>query len=115
MQTTVSLKNTEFYAYHGYYPKEKLTGNRFILNLKVSFSKENDQFVNYEHLFAISKDIMLNHEPIDFIETIIEKIMEQILGKYNFLEKIQCEITKVKPPIAQFNGDGTSVQLTWEK
>jgi dihydroneopterin aldolase len=115
MQTTVSLKNIEFYSFHGYYPEEKKAGNRFVVNLNVSFPQEKDFFVNYEQLFSIVKKIMMDHEPIDFIETMIEKVIELTKDKYDFVDAIHCEITKIKPPIAHFNGEGTSVQMTWKK
>lgn len=115
MQTTVSLKKTEFYAYHGYYPEEKLTGNRFIVNLSVSFAQKEKLFVNYEHLFTIVHDVFIEQEPVDFLETLVQQIIKKCQEKYGFIDVIDCEIIKVKPPIAKFNGEGTSVQMKWKK
>ena len=35
MKMTVSIKNAEFFAYHGYYAEERSAGNTFLIDCEV--------------------------------------------------------------------------------
>jgi len=113
--TTVSLKEVKFYAMHGYYPEEKKMGNQFLVNLDCTFEQIDERFVNYEHLFKVVKEVFLKQEPVDFMETLAQQIIDQVKVEYTFLNQIKCEITKQAPPIAKFDGLGTSVSSIWQK
>lgn len=115
MKTTVALKKVQFYAKHGYYEEEKKIGNQFEVNLSCIFKQEEGRFVNYEHLFSTVQGIMDSDEPVDFIETLVEQIIKKIRVEYDFLSRINCEIIKLTPPIAKFEGKGTSVSMQWKK
>jgi dihydroneopterin aldolase len=54
---TIALHGAEFFARHGYYPEEQILGNRFIVDIEVSYdndlSDQSDNLedtVNYEQL-----------------------------------------------------------------
>lgn len=113
--TTVSLKAVKFYAMHGYYPEEKKMGNHFLVNLDCTFEQKEQRFVNYEHLFKVVKQVLLDNDPVDFIETLVEQIIDQVKDEYSFLNEVKCEIMKQSPPIEKFDGLGTSVSSVWQK
>lgn len=115
MQTKVQLKNVLFYAYHGYYPEEQKTGNQFKVNLQVCFKNKEGRFVNYENLFLLTQQVIQREEPWLFLEEMAEEMIGLVREKYDFINEVVCEITKLKPPIAQFNGEGTSVEMIWQK
>ncbi len=115
MRIKVSLKKVHFFAKHGYYAYEQLVGNDFIVNLNCYFLDANDYFVNYEDLFAITQNIMVTQQPEKFLETLAKNIIEAIQLQYPFLQQIDIEIIKTKPPIPSFNGEGASVKITWKQ
>ena len=57
----------------------------------------------------------MKQEPVDFMETLVQQIIDQVKVEYTFLNQIKCEITKQAPPIAKFDGLGTSVSSIWQK
>jgi len=115
IKTKVALKEVQFYAKHGYYPEEKKIGNRFEVNLDCFFEQKADRFVNYEHLFKMVEQVIIKTEPMDFLEGLVQQIIDQVNKEYDFLDEVACEITKLTPPISQFDGKGTSVKMIWQK
>lgn len=100
---TVSLKGAEFFAYHGYYPEEQLTGTMFIVDIDVSFKPSADvgsddisKTVNYEHLYNICCHEMKT--PRKLIETLGNDIIKKVKAQYDFAEEIILVIKKKYPP-----------------
>lgn len=115
LKTTVSLNSVEFYAFHGYYAEEKRIGNHFVVDVSCVFAQTADRFVNYEHLFAAVNSVMKQKKQIDFLEELVEEIIELIKTTFDFLEEISVEVLKKTPPIPKFAGKGASVKTVWTK
>lgn len=120
----ISLDDARFFAYHGFYPEEQLTGNEFIVNIETRMSLKvpvrNRQIgnealsdtVNYEQLYLISKSVMA--KPRKLLETVAYEILREVMEAFATCDEIRVSICKTSPP---FGGDkaGATVKLSWKK
>ena len=107
----LNLNNMEFMACHGVLAAEKVTPQKFIIDVKV----ETDQIIsaantdcisdalNYVGIHEIINQIMMD-EQYDLIETIAMKISTAIVEKYGSVISVDTKVTKVNPPIEGFTG-----------
>lgn len=116
----IELENLRFYAHHGMYEHERNDGNEFEVNLYVSYTAPDqeelqaDELVNtisYVSLFNIVKKEM--NLPRKLLETVACNIAKRIRAIYPHVGKIRCQIVKLTPPIAGFQGKA-SVTYTCE-
>ncbi len=117
LQQCVSLHNAHFYAFHGFYPEEQVTGNEFVVNIEttmllrsLSMQEELTETVNYEQLYRIAKNAMA--EPRQLLETVAADILEKIRARFTDLTAIRVSITKLHPPFGGAQAHAT-VQLYW--
>lgn len=100
----VTLHGAEFFARHGFYPEEQLTGNRFVLDIDVEFETNADMkgdqiadTVNYEQLYIIAEQEM--QQPRKLLETVAQSIADKIRADYAFVQNIRVELKKLNPPL----------------
>lgn len=117
LQQCISLHDAHFYAFHGFYPEEQVTGNEFVVNIEttlllrsLSMQEELTETVNYEQLYRIAKKAMA--EPRRLLETVAADILKQIQTDFSNLTAIQVSITKLHPPFGGAQAQAT-VQLRW--
>jgi dihydroneopterin aldolase len=101
---TISIHGAEFFAYHGFYAEEQKIGNRYLVDVEVSFlpltSLKEDQLANtidYEQLYHMIEGQMKQTKKL--IETVAQAIVDQIKDTYPVIEKIQISIKKLSPPL----------------
>jgi 7,8-dihydroneopterin aldolase/epimerase/oxygenase len=105
---TIELTNLRFFAHHGLYKEEVLTGNEFLVNLAVSFITAAevitaiDETINYVSLFEIVKKSM--SVPTPLLETIAMQISGKIYKTFPQVKKTTITITKLQAPIENFIG-----------
>lgn len=97
---TISLHQIKIFAPIGLYPQEQLLGNHFEVDVDVdvdvdTFSEET--FVDYSVLHDIVKDIFGKEEKL--LESIAQKIHQDIKTRYAFVQKIKVSIRKMNPPL----------------
>ncbi|TCC91596.1 dihydroneopterin aldolase [Pedobacter frigiditerrae] len=97
---TIALKDVKFYAYHGFYPEEQLTGNHFLVDAEVTFTPSGDtedllHTVNYEVINAIITKAMKETQKL--LETVVKNIIDELLSNYSFLLTIVVGIRKIHP------------------
>lgn len=97
---TVALKDVKFYAFHGFYSEEQLTGNHFIVDVEVTFVPNADtedltQTVNYEVINSIMRQEMKNTQKL--LETVVKNIIDQIIERYPFILTAKTGIRKIHP------------------
>lgn len=114
---TVALRDVKFYAYHGYYAVEQLTGNNFIVDIETVFvpqgeSENLDYTVNYEVLFGIMKDEMQTTQKL--LETVVERILGRVITQYPFLQTATVGIRKINPAMGGDIGH-SFVQLSYQQ
>ncbi len=101
---TISIHGAEFFAYHGFYPEEQKLGNKFLVDVEVSFLpltniKEDklSNTVDYEQLYNMVDEQMKHTSKL--IETVAQAIVDQIKDNFPVVEKIQISIKKLNPPL----------------
>lgn len=107
----INLNNVEFMAKHGVLESEKVTPQKFIVDVKietdqVAAAADTDRIsdaLNYADVYEIIHDIMMN-EQYDLIETISMKISTRIVEKYESVICVDAKVTKVNPPIEGYTG-----------
>ena len=102
---TLALEGMQFYAYHGYYEEEQLTGAEYVVDVYLSFdfdkASKSDKInftINYEEVFEHTKSIM--EVPSKLIEHIAEQIIDRLIYHYHSLQKIKVRVHKLNPPLS---------------
>jgi len=104
MVGNVSLEGLEFHAYHGVYPHERSSGNKFEVDIHVEIRFDDSAFrdelsgtLNYEKLYAVVKEEM--EKPSKLLETVGNAIAESALEKFDEAISVEVKISKFNPPI----------------
>lgn len=112
---TVALKDVKFYAFHGFYPEEQLTGSHFSIDVEVTFIPLGDtedlkQTVNYEMINSILISAMQDTQKL--LETVVKNIIDELIKIYPFITAAVVGIKKLHPPMPGEIGH-SFVQLTY--
>lgn len=105
---TVELKNLRFFAYHGLYAEEQLTGNEFEVNITVSYTPlsgiitELEETVNYVRLHELTSEAMKKPRPL--LETVAMELAAGIHQHFPSVKQVTIAIDKLCPPIVKFTG-----------
>lgn len=107
----LNLNDMEFIACHGVLAEEKVTPQKFIIDVRIetdqiiaaAHTDHLDDALNYVGIYEIIKRIMMD-EQYDLIETIAMKISTEIVEKYSSIISVDAKVTKEKPPIKDFTG-----------
>ncbi|HEY3429556.1 MAG TPA: dihydroneopterin aldolase [Cyclobacteriaceae bacterium] len=104
MNGRIALEGLEFHAFHGVYPHERESGNWFEVDIAVetdfSVAARNDSLtgtVDYEDLYRIVKTEM--EKPSKLLESVTEKIIEDVLRELKTVSYVELKISKINPPI----------------
>lgn len=104
MTGRVALEGLAFHAFHGVYSHEQETGNNFEVDIAVEtdFSQaalhdDLNGTVDYEILYRIVKEEMAR--PSRLIETVAEKIVNDVLKELPAVIQVELNIAKLSPPI----------------
>jgi len=104
MTGKVALEGLEFHAYHGVYPHERSSGNKFEVDVMVETEFQDSAFhddltgtINYEELYAIVKEEMA--KPSKLLETVGHAIAEKTLVSFREAKTVEIRISKFNPPI----------------
>jgi dihydroneopterin aldolase len=104
MTGTISLEGLEFHAYHGVYPHERSSGNKFEVDVSVETSITPSAFtddlagtLNYEDLYGVVKDEM--EKPSKLLERVGHEMAAAILKKFPQAQSVTITISKFNPPI----------------
>lgn len=107
----LNLNDMEFMAKHGVLTEEKVTPQKFIVDVRI----ETDQIVtaagtdkiadalNYVGVYELVYEIMMNQQ-FDLIETIAAKIAQEIVAKFSSIIAADVKVTKINPPIDGYTG-----------
>ncbi|HMJ70059.1 MAG TPA: dihydroneopterin aldolase [Cyclobacteriaceae bacterium] len=100
----VILQGLEFHAYHGVYPHERSSGNKFEVDVEVetqfsasAFRDDLSGTVNYEDLYALIKGEM--EKPSKLLETVGHAIAVRTLEAFPNALSVAVNISKFNPPI----------------
>ncbi len=105
---TIHLKNCSFYAYHGMYAEESVTGGTFMVDASVDFEplkriSKLEETINYIEVYGIIKKHM--QQPYPLLETLAMDIADAIYEADKKVKKINITIYKMNPPLVNFIGN----------
>jgi dihydroneopterin aldolase len=113
---TIELRGLRFFAGHGIYREEALTGNQFEVDLSlltdsdVSTIESIGHTVNYVEVYSLVKEVF--DQRTDLLETIVRRIIEQLQARFPSIISVTISVRKLHPPITGFSG---SVGITYKK
>ena len=106
-----------FYGYHGVRPAERLTGQRFMVDLQVTRdlgaagrSDDLGDTVSYSEIFRLVKDIV-EGPPHNLIESLADAIASAVLDAHD-VDTVTVAVKKPEPPIAGAVLDYAGVEIT---
>ncbi|MBL7848257.1 MAG: dihydroneopterin aldolase [Cyclobacteriaceae bacterium] len=104
MTGRISLEGLEFHAYHGVYPQERSSGNKFEVDVVVDTAIDASAFaddlggtINYEGLYEVVKEEMA--KPSKLLERVGHAIAAQVLRRFPQALSVTVTIAKFNPPI----------------
>lgn len=101
----LSIKNAEYYSFHGVKPEERKLGGKYQVDLDMYYDATkaiiNDDVkdaLNYEEaMFCISE--VISNESYNLVETIANEILNMLMEKFPQLESSTVRIRKLCAPI----------------
>ena len=116
-ETSVTLKELRFFAYHGVLSSEQKIGNDYLVTLKLSFSAskaitsdEVADTVNYAEVYKVVKREM--DIPSKLLEHVTGRILNALGKAFPLLNAAECTVTKLVPPIPGIQSSGVSFSAT---
>jgi dihydroneopterin aldolase len=104
MTGKVVLEGLEFHAYHGVYPHERSSGNKFEVDVAIETTFRESAFrddlsgtINYEDVYSVVKAEM--EKPSNLLERVAHNIAEKILATFPDALSVKISISKFNPPI----------------
>lgn len=118
----IHIEALEVYAYHGVFPDEKRRGQLFLVNAvlytdtrKAGKSDQLEQSTDYGDVCNFITEWMENNN-CNLIETVAEKLAENVLLKYDLINEIDLEIRKPEAPIEQpFGCVSVKIHRAWHR
>ncbi len=120
MADRVRLEGMVFYGYHGVRPRERETGQRFIVDLDVTRdltaagqSDDLEDTVDYSELSRLVKEIV-EGPPHNLLESLAAAIASSVLDT-DEVDSVTVVVKKPDVPIANAILDHASVEITRTK
>jgi len=100
----IHLEDIEFYAFHGCFKEEQLTGNRFIVNLTLETDMdvpaETDSIedaLNYQIAYQlVKKEISITSH---LLENVAKRILDALFTQFPQLKLARVKVSKMNPPM----------------
>jgi dihydroneopterin aldolase len=116
----ITIKSLSFTGKHGYYPKERETGNSFEVDITAEGEfkqaiRENDldNTFNYELASTCAKDVISGPSEL-LIETLCYRIGEAIFEQAKSVNKLTVTVRKLRPPI-ETEAEYAEIEMTWNR
>ena len=113
----IELENMEFFANHGCFAEEQITGNKFIVNLKIvaneSLSATSDNIgdaVNYQSVYNIVVREM--KQTSHLLENVCKRIIDAVCSEIKNIKSVSVKVSKLNPPMGGKTG---CASVTMEK
>lgn len=120
-ESYVYIDNIRLHACHGVLPQEQLTGNDYLVSVRVGYdvsraftSDDVADTLNYAELYATVREEML--KPSRLLEHVAGRIVKRLFDEYADISSIVLRITKTNPPMgADCDGAGVEIHVEREK
>lgn len=100
----IYLEEMEFFAFHGCFKEEQLTGNRFVVYLvletdieKASATDDINDTLNYQIAYQLVKKEMATTSHL--LEHVSKRILDALFSKFTELEYARVKVSKMNPPM----------------
>ena len=111
----IHLQKTRFFGYHGLNLGEEIVGGEFEVDVIASYIPSElpvhklEHTVDYVQLYDMVKQKM--KKPVFLLETLATEIASEIIAKFSIVTEVSISISKLHPPIENFEG---SVGVTFK-
>lgn len=113
----ILLQNLKFHAYHGVLPQERLTGNDYVVDLRIKYdisealtSDDVNDTLNYAEVFQLVAQEMA--VPSALVERVAGRIGDRLFRRFPIIEEVELKIVKQNPPMgADCKGAGVEVHF----
>lgn len=114
-ESYIHINGIRLHARHGVLPQEQLTGNDYIINVRVGYdisrAMQTDDVadtLNYAEVYNTIKEEMST--PSKLIEHVAGRIANQLMDSYSQISSVMLRITKCNPPMGA-DCDGAGVEI----
>ena len=111
----IFLNGLRFHAFHGVMPQERLTGNDYWVDLKISYplddaviSDDVADTLNYAAVYEIVSQEM--KVPSNLVERVAYRIADRLFRKFTTIKELEIKVAKCNPPMGA-DGEGAGVEL----
>ena len=111
----ITIKNMEFYAFHGCFEEERQIGTHFSVDisfetssLKAEQTDNVEDTVDYSKVYQVIKQEMSKSSCL--LEHIARRIINEVKLQFPAIENIKVEVKKLNPPVGG-KMDYVSVEL----
>jgi dihydroneopterin aldolase len=100
----VALSGLKARGHHGVFPKEREEGQTFIVDLVLGLDTRpaaaDDDLAKTVHYGIVAEEVVavVQGEPVDLIETLAQRIADQVL-KNDLVEEVEVTVHKPQAPI----------------
>lgn len=120
-ESNILLENLRFHAYHGVLPQERITGNDYVVNLRIAYdfadamtSDDVSDTLNYAEVYEVVAQEMA--VPSALIERVAGRVGDRLFRRFPAIHELTLRIVKVNPPMgADCDGAGVEVHLINDK
>lgn len=118
MADDVFLESMRFYGFHGVNPEERVQGQRFIVDVRLTTdlrgagtSDDLSQTINYSQVYKRVRAIV-EGEPRNLIEAVAEEIAATLLAEFPTATEVGVTVRKPEVPLkgAMLAGAGVRIQ-----
>ncbi len=108
VEMQIHLQKIRFFGYHGLLAGEKVTGGEFEVDLITNYLpiqipiKKIEETIDYTVLLSIVRERM--NKPAQLLETLATEIAGEIIEKFPVVTGVEISISKLHPPIKNFQG-----------
>jgi 7,8-dihydroneopterin aldolase/epimerase/oxygenase len=104
----ITIKNAQYYAYHGVKQEERKLGGKYEVDLIMDYDAKSaivrddvNYALNYEIAMYCISEVMTG-DSYSLIETIANEILNSVVEKFEFLQKATVRVRKINAPMKRY-------------
>lgn len=117
MKCSIEVNGLELRAFHGVLPEERVTGNRFRVDVKVYYPFEQAinsdveaHTLSYADIVEVIKEEMAVRSAL--LENVVGRIYSKLTGRYPLISGGEIRVAKLVPPLDALVND-CAVKIEW--
>jgi len=116
----ISIEDMKFFAHHGCFKEEAMTGTHFIVHLyfdvdtsKAQKSDKLEDTSDYQAIYHLVKDEMKKRS--NLLEHVAQRVLKSLASKFPETSNAEVKISKMNPPLGGGVVGNVSVTLKSEE